>query len=442
MWQRRRYRRFWWSWGMSEIVYAPLANFADVVMGQSPGADLCNTDGRGLPFLQGSAEFGARHPYSEIYCSPPLRVAKSGSVLISVRAPVGTMNYSDQDYCIGRGLGAFKAKMGVSNTIFLKHAVEQNAGYLHRRSQGSTFAAVSTDDVRTVPIPVFEYGKQSKIACILAGIDTAIEKTEALIDKYQKIKAGLMHDLFTRGVLPNGQLRPPRSVAPQLYQETAIGWIPLEWEVSGLSGKGRAGVGWIRTGPFGSALKGEHWRTHGCPVITIGALGEGEFTHEELLFVGERDAARLSDFQLKAGDVVFSRVADVGRSAVIRGDQVGWIMSSNLMRIAIDENKGRPDFLQMALAGDSRIKAQIRAHVNSGGRDVANSKVLSQFQFAWPGMAEQDRIIALSNHVSKNLHLEKQKSEKLKIQKLGLMQDLLTGKVPVQVENAETGACM
>lgn len=422
---------------MSELAFAPLARFADVVMGQSPGADLCNTEERGLPFLQGCAEFGPRYPHSEVYCSPPLRVAKTGSVLISVRAPVGTMNYADQDYCIGRGLGAFKAKSGVSNTVFLKHAVELNAAYLHRRSQGSTFAAVSTDDVKTVPIPVFMPEKQEKIATILTGIDTAIEKTEALIAKYQQIKAGLMHDLFTRGVLPNGQLRPPREQAPDLYQETAIGWIPTDWEVAGLAAKGRPGTHWIRTGPFGSSLKGEHWRTHGHPVITIGALGEGVFTDDELLFVDGRDAARLVDFQLKAGDVVFSRVADVGRSVVVRAEQAGWIMSSNLMRIAVDENRARPDLVQMALASDSRIKAQIRARVNSGGRDVANSDVLNQLRFVWPDIKEQDRIIARANIANCRITSEQLKRSNLLAQKQGLMHDLLTGKVPVKVDEPE-----
>jgi type I restriction enzyme S subunit len=219
---------------MPELQFAPLSEFADVTMGQSPDAAACNTEERGLPFLQGCAEFGATHPDTNIYCAPPLRVAKSGSVLISVRAPVGTMNYADQDYCVGRGLGAFKAKPGLANTIFLKHAVELNSGYLHRRSQGSTFAAVSTTDVRSVPVPAFSPQVQSRIASILSCIDTAIEKTEALIAKHQQIKAGLMHDLFTRGVLPNGQLRPPRSEAPELYQDTALGWIPQDWQVKRL----------------------------------------------------------------------------------------------------------------------------------------------------------------------------------------------------------------
>lgn len=314
---------------------------------------------------------------------------------------------------------------------------------VHKYTAQTTQSNLNASSVKRLPIA---YPKdmrvQRKIAAILSCIDTAIEKTEALIAKHQQTKAGLMHDLFTRGVLPNGQLRPPHSEAPELYQETALGWIPVEWEISGLQTKGRAGVSWIRTGPFGSALKGEHWRTHGHPVITIGALGEGEFLNEELLFVNAKDADRLRDFQLNAGDVVFSRVADVGRSVVIREEQAGWIMSSNLMRIALDANLVRPDYLQMQLAGDSRVKAQIRAQVNSGGRDVANSAVLSRLRFAWPDPDEQDRIINRALLEERSLQAERRKTEKLQKQKLGLMQDLLTGRVPVPAapEPAESAA--
>jgi len=90
------------------------------------------------------------------------------------------MNYANQDYCIGRGLGAFKAKSGISDTVFLRHAVELHSNFLQRRSQGSTFAAVSTSDVRSVPIPAFEFPAQERIATILTTIDAAIGSVSTL----------------------------------------------------------------------------------------------------------------------------------------------------------------------------------------------------------------------------------------------------------------------
>lgn len=342
----------------------------------------------------------------------------------------------------GYHVALLKPNKDLVDPVFLSKQLGtiEAAAYFARQAVGSTRYGLSNQAIANTSIRLAPLQHQRRIAAVLTSVDNAIEKTEALIDKYQQIKTGLMHDLFTRGVLPNGHLRPRCNEAPALYRQTVIGWVPAEWEVSGLSTKGRPGTQWIRTGPFGSSLKGEHWRQYGRPVITIGALGVGEFIESELLFVSEEDARRLADFQLVGGDVVFSRVADVGRSVVVRDDHVGWIMSSNLMRIAVDATLVRPDFLQMLLADDARVKAQIRMLVNSGGRDVANSDVLNRLRFAWPGPDEQDRIIAACNRVVARVDGESRRLVKLQAKKIGLMQDLLTGKVPVKVDQpvAET----
>ena len=278
---------------------------------------------------------------------------------------------------------------------------------------------------------------QKKIARILSTIDEAIEKTEELIGKYEQIKAGMMHDLFTRGLTPDGKLRPPRSEAPHLYHETPIGWIPKEWEFSVMRDKAAPGDHYLKSGPFGSELKGEHWVEDGHPAITIGALGEGFFILSELLHVGAYDAKRLSAFKLKLGDVVFSRVADVGRSAVIKDDQVGWIMSSNLMRISLDWKQVLPEFLQYQLSSDSRVKIQIRRKVNSSGREVANNETLNSIVFAWPTFEEQKAMLERADAVAGRIIQEWQYFHKLQKQKSGLLHDLLTGRVPVRVEDGE-----
>lgn len=418
---------------MSEWVESPLSQLATFQKGRKVDTSPFNGDGY-APYLGASGLEGGDDGFAATRLAV---IAKSTDTLMLWDGErSGLVGYGRQGV-----VASTVSKLSPSDKVepkYLYYALSERFDWIQHRRTGTGVPHVPKDLGRLLKLCYPRQRTiQQRIATILTGIDTAIEKTEALIAKYQQIKAGLMHDLFTRGVLPNGQLRPPREQAPELYQETAIGWIPRDWEVAGLAAKGRPGTHWIRTGPFGSALKGEHWRTHGHPVITIGALGEGVFADDELLFVDSRDAARLVDFQLKAGDVVFSRVADVGRSVVVRAEQAGWIMSSNLMRIAVDENRARPDLVQMALASDSRIKAQIRARVNSGGRDVANSDVLNQLRFVWPDIEEQDRIIARADIADCRITSEQLKRSNLLGQKQGLMHDLLTGKVPVKVEEPE-----
>ena len=277
----------------------------------------------------------------------------------------------------------------------------------------------------------FSAVQQARIAQVLDALDTAIHETEAIIAKLKAVKQGLLHDLLTRGIDANGELRPPQTEAPHLYKQSPLGWIPKEWHTSGLAGVAPEDRAVIRTGPFGSSLKGEHWRNSGTPVVTIGALGEEEFIESELLFVDEVTAARLGDFKLIPGDVVFSRVADVGRSVVVSENERGWIMSSNFMRISCDSVRARPHFLQLLLSSSVPVRQQLRTKVNSAGRDVANSAVLMGLSFPWPSPREQDEILRRVNTIGQLVIQRQAELKKLLDVKLGLMDDLLTGRVRV-----------
>lgn len=303
--------------------------------------------------------------------------------------------------------------------------------YIGNESVGSTRQSINSNILSNMPIPNIPLVEQRHITYILDTLDTTIRQTEAIIAKLQQVKQGLLHDLLTRGIDTNGQLRPPVEQAPHLYKESPLGWIPKEWEVTGLKEKAPSLRSVLRTGPFGSSLKGEHWRDTGRPVVTIGSLGTGKFIEEELLYVSEEKAHALSDFQLITGDIVFSRVADVGRSVVVAEKQSGWIMSSNFMRISININQANPYFLQQTFTFDSRIKAQIRSNVNSGGRDVANSAVLMGLSFVWPKLNEQNEILRRANINDKRISKEEENLAKLKSLKSALMDDLLTGRMRV-----------
>ena len=410
---------------MSELQHKLLADYADVIMGQSPESNLCNTEGKGLPFLQGSAEFGRQHPRSAIFCHPSLRTAKLGAVLISVRAPVGSMNYADQNYCIGRGLGAFKAKPGISDTVFLRHAVEHHSNFLQRRSQGSTFAAVSTSDFRSVPIPAFDFPTQGKIAAILSTIDTAIEQTEVLIEKYQHIKAGLMHDLFTRGVLLNGQLRPPREQSPELYQETAIGWIPREWRLKRcIDLCSRICVGIV-------IQPTQHYVEAGVPALRSANVRADGIDPSNFVYITEKSNQILGKSQLRTGDIVSVRTGYPGTSAVVPLEFNG----ANCIDILISTPTAEvcSDYLCFWI-NSSFGKEQVLRQQGGMAQQHFNVGEMRELLVAVPKLEEQEAICGKLKATSQQLAIERARREKMQLQKLGLMQDLLTGKVAVTVD--------
>jgi len=404
-----------------------LGTVANITMGQSPGAETYNSEENGLPFLQGCAEFGALHPQPEIYCDPPLRVAKKDSILISVRAPVGTMNLADQDYCIGRGLGAVQGIAGKANTSFLRYAIAQNVGFLHRRSQGSTFLAISSRELRLLPIPDIGFTTQGQIAEILSTLDKAIEKTEALIAKYQQIKAGLMHDLFTRGVTADGKLRPPRAQAPELYQETPIGWIPKEWKVKPLGTLAEI-VSGVTLG-----AKGEISDEIEVPYLRVANVQDGYLDLTEVKTV-RVSRSQFEKLQLRFGDVLMNEGGDfdkLGRGSVWQEEIKPCIHQNHVFRVRPREGQLRSYFLAFWSQSEMGKKYFVLNSKQSTNLASINSTQLNRFPVAVPSSVEQERIetriVALNGHV---VSLEQELS-KLHLQKHGLMHDLLTGSVRV-----------
>ncbi|CAI4030743.1 Type I restriction-modification system, specificity subunit S [Nitrospira tepida] len=398
----------------------PLSELASITMGQSPQSSCINTGERGLPFLQGCAEFGKRVPAAKLHCSPPLRVAKSGSVLMSVRAPVGTTNFADMDYCIGRGLGAVSAKQDVADNIFLLHAIEQNVGFLHRRSQGSTFLAIGSKDLSALPVPSLALGMQRRIAEILSTVDEAIEQTEALIAKYQQIKAGLMHDLFTRGVTPDGRLRHTRVEAPHLYKESPLGWIPKEWEVVRLDM-----VSEVDRGKFTVRPRNDP-RFYGgqYPFIQTG----------DVAFAGGRTlksyAQSLNELGLSVsklfppGTIMVTIAANIADTCIL-----GMPMCAPDSLVGV-QPKTREDarFIELSIR---RRKSWLESRAPQTAQRNINLEDLRPLIIPWPKGWERSRISEIYETQDSAIRACEEQLAKLQKEKQGLMHDLLSGRVRV-----------
>ena len=272
--------------------------------------------------------------------------------------------------------------------------------------------------------------EQSRIAAVLDTVDEAIAKTEAVIAKLKQVRAGLLHDLLTRGLDEHGQLRDPVA-HPEQFQDSPLGCIPKEWKVSPFREFGTSDRPYLKTGPFGSSLKQEHWVPEGVPVVTIGSLGEGEFIPSEILHVSKETARVLAAYSLLPGDIVFSRVADVGRSVVVTEAERGWIMSSNMMWISVDRRKADPQYVQLNISANAMVRRQIEGLVNSAGREVANAAVMNSLRLPWAPTTEQKRIVLVLCAIDANLRGEQITCKKLYLLKSGLMNDLLTGRVRV-----------
>ena len=128
-----------------------LIDIANITMGQSPDGSSYNEVGDGMLFYQGSTDFGIRFPSVRQYTTAPSRFAKKGDILMSVRAPVGSINIANKDCCIGRGLSAINSKLGSMTHLYyilndLRIAFEQ------RNAAGTTFGSITKEDLYSLPI--------------------------------------------------------------------------------------------------------------------------------------------------------------------------------------------------------------------------------------------------------------------------------------------------
>ena len=182
-----------WAW-------ASLQNLCEVTLGQSPPSSSYNNHGSGEPFFQGKAEFGDRFPAVKKWTTEPKKRATAGSVLISVRAPVGPTNIASMDCAIGRGLASLRPLDGIS-TDFLLWAMRNSARELARNAAGSTFDAITGRQLRSHRIPVAPLAEQERIVAVieehfsrLDAVDTALKATRTKMHALQRSAAATVFD--------------------------------------------------------------------------------------------------------------------------------------------------------------------------------------------------------------------------------------------------------
>ena len=131
-----------------------LSQIADVVMGQSPKSEFYNQNGQGLPFHQGVGSYGTRFVVDKIYSTSFTRIAEAGSILFSVRAPVGRLNLTRNRVVIGRGLAAINHRLGKQSYLF--YLLKEHFFKDDVIGNGAIFASISKDELLaqqfTIPV--------------------------------------------------------------------------------------------------------------------------------------------------------------------------------------------------------------------------------------------------------------------------------------------------
>ncbi len=193
-----------------------LDRVCEIIAGQSPPGDTYRNSPVGLPFFQGKADFGLRHPIARVWCTAPTKIAKPGDILISVRAPVGPTNVADAECCIGRGLAAIRPGNDASGDFVLA-ALRYKERELVCLANGSTFTAITREHLASFQLPLPPLPEQKRIVAKLSEQMAAIEKARAAAEA-QLAAAKALPAAFLREIFPK-----PGSKLPSGWR-----WMSLE----------------------------------------------------------------------------------------------------------------------------------------------------------------------------------------------------------------------
>ena len=175
-----------------------LDGIADVIMGQSPDGKSYNQEGNGLPFMQGSAEFGEHNPVPEKWCSDPKKIAEAGDLLLSVRAPVGDTNFADQRIAVGRGLSIIRANKE-SLTEFIRLVIQLNVAELIASSGSGMFASITGRNLKEFKINLPPLPEQKRIVDLISSVDSYIDALQQQLESAKRSRNAVLHVLLTAG---------------------------------------------------------------------------------------------------------------------------------------------------------------------------------------------------------------------------------------------------
>lgn len=213
-----------------------LQEIADVTMGQSPKSEFYNTEGKGYPFLQGNRTFGFKYPTFDTYTTVMTKPAKAGDVIMSVRAPVGDLNITPVDMCLGRGVCSLRMKNG--NQSFLYYMMKYYVPHLLKKESGTVFGSVNRNDINGLEVDIPEDEQtQGRIARYLEMIDEKIELNNKINDNLERQVQAYFQELFVENADPAWTLgaisdlgtvvggSTPSKSKPEYYTEDGIAWI-------------------------------------------------------------------------------------------------------------------------------------------------------------------------------------------------------------------------
>lgn len=369
-----------------------LGKLADVIAGQSPEGIYYNTVGDGTPFYQGKSEF------QEMYLGKPTKwttkvtkLAKRNDILMSVRAPVGPVNITQEDICIGRGLAAITAK-----SMLLQLYLFYHLRYLEDKisgTNGAVFASISKREIEQIKITYpIDKEEQDYIVKTLDAVAEIIRLHKETIQLTKDLIPAIFHEMFGD---------PERKIC--LADVTTI--------------KGGKRL------PYGEQLQDE-MTVH--PYIRVADMVNNTIKKDKLKYISDVIYNKIQNYTISSKDVYISIAGTIGRVGLVPDNLEGANLTENAAKIVLNENKINKVFLVYELLTDV-LQSQIKSlTIQAGVPKLAISRIES-LKIYCPPLSEQEEFADKVEQINKYIVAQQEELEYFETLFQSLLQEAFTG---------------
>lgn len=344
-----------------------------------------------------------------------LTLLPQGSIIVSTRAPVGYVAVLERPATFNQGCKGLVPKKRESIVPeYYAYFLIKIKPILEAKSGGSTFKELSKRALESTYVPLPPLEEQWGIAEVLSSVDEAIEATERLIGRLERLKRGLMQELLTKGI------------GHREYKQTPIGKIPKEWQVVKLGDVAKIDTRAVTPKP------GVKYYYIGLEYIEsdTGRL----LKHPEDLTDGSE--IRSTKYYFTANHVLYGKLRPyLNKVALPLRDG---ICSTDILPILPNTRVVLREYLAYVLL-HTRFVSYATARMKGTNHPRVNPREILGYKFPLPPIDEQKIIVKTLSALNKWIDAEKKRKEKLECLKRGLMGLLLTGRVRVRVERISSG---
>jgi type I restriction enzyme S subunit len=334
----------------------------------------------------------------------------AGTPIVCTRMAVGRIARASVPVAINQDLRALHIR-DEFDTDYVVWAVDSIRHRIENLAIGSTVKGISIDQLLSFEIEAPPKPEQTKIAEILSTVGRAIEQTEALIAKQQRLKTGLMQDLLTRGIDEHGNLRSERT---HKFKDSSLGRIPVEWEAGTL--------GQMAEFLSGYAFKNHELTEHGWRVVRISNLHKPDFPYWH--YQGPvRDS-----WVIRSGDILFSWAGVASSIDCVRYEGEDALLNQHIYNFKFADELTK-SFVYLFLQYYLPI---LRTEIEGGAGQLHLTKdKIQSIRIPNIPTLEMEAIVSALEGVENSLASYSRQLSKAKVLKTALMQDLLTGRMRV-----------